>query len=72
MKFQKNMGTLDRALQFIVAGIIIILYATGSIDGWVAIVFGFFAIATSFTGLTGFCPLYPIFGWNTRKVKEKK
>ncbi len=72
MKLKKNMGSLDRLLRFIAAAIILVLYFTGIIHGLLAILLLAFAAATTFTGLTGFCPLYPIFGWNTCKIKTKE
>ena len=72
MKLPKNMGTWDRAIRFVIAITILILYFTNFISGTLAIVLLLFAAATSFTGITGYCPLYPIFGWNTCKIKEKK
>lgn len=71
MKLPKNMGRIDRLLRFVVATGILTLYFTGVVSGWLAVVLLIFAVATSFTGITGYCPLYPILGWNTCKVKEQ-
>ena len=65
MKLPKNMGKFDRAIRFILA-----IYFTGIIDGFWGILLLLFAIATTFTGISGFCPLYPIFGWNTCRIKK--
>ncbi|MEZ4857523.1 MAG: DUF2892 domain-containing protein [Flavobacteriaceae bacterium] len=72
MKLKKNMGTWDRTLRFILAAVIITLYFTETVSGFWSLVLLLFAVATTFTGVSGFCPLYPIFGWNTCKMKEKK
>lgn len=69
-KFQKNMGTLDRALRFVFAGIIVYLYLDGILHGTLAYVLLLLAIATLYTGISGYCPLYPLFGWNTCKSKK--
>ncbi|MEZ4874967.1 MAG: DUF2892 domain-containing protein [Flavobacteriaceae bacterium] len=69
---KKNMGTIDRGLRFVIAIIIVTLYFTGTLNGIWAIVLLVFAVATTFTGVSGYCPLYPIFGWNTCKRKEEK
>ncbi|MAO07176.1 MAG: hypothetical protein CL596_00525 [Alteromonas sp.] len=69
---KKNMGLMDRGIRFIIAIVILTLYFTGKIDGVLAILLLGFALATTFTGISGYCPLYPIFGWNTCKKKEKK
>lgn len=72
MKLPKNMGSIDRAFRLIIAIAAITLYFTGTVTGFWGIVLLLFAVATTFTGISGFCPLYPIFGWNTCKIKEKK
>ena len=72
MKLPKNMSKFDRAIRFILAIVAVTLYFTGMVEGFWGILLILFAIATTFTGISGFCPLYPIFGWNTCKVKEKK
>jgi hypothetical protein len=72
MKLPKNMGNFDRAIRFIIATILVTLYFTGIVSGFWGIILLLFTIATTFTGVSGFCPLYPVFGWNTCKMKEKK
>ena len=66
---KKNMGTIDKAVRFIAAIIILILYGTDVISGTTAtillIVAGIF-ILTSFISL---CPLYLPFGLSTRRKK---
>lgn len=70
MKLSKNMGDWDRLLRFAIAIILGYLYFAGYLHGTWAWVLLLFAVATSLTGFTGFCPLYPIFGWNTCKRKK--
>ncbi|MCB0440582.1 MAG: DUF2892 domain-containing protein [Alteromonas sp.] len=61
------MGKLDRVLRFVLAAVIIGLYFFGILNGLTAIILLTFALATTLTGITGYCPLYPLFGWNTCK-----
>ena len=62
-----NMGTIDRLLRLIVAGVIAYLYFTGAITGLVATILAIVAAAFVLTSLIGFCPLYAPLGLSTRK-----
>jgi uncharacterized membrane protein YfbV (UPF0208 family) len=53
-----NIGTADRILRFLAVTVIVILFFTGNISGLAAIIFGFFAVSFTMSGLTGICPLY--------------
>jgi hypothetical protein len=68
---KKNMGSADKIIRILIAIAIVVLYWQGIISGTLGIVLlvvaGVF-VAVSFIGS---CPLYPIFGFNTCKVKEK-
>jgi hypothetical protein len=55
---KKNMGTIDRSIRILLAIAVFILYKTGSITGFVAIILGILAIVFIITSLIGFCPLY--------------
>lgn len=63
----KNMGFADKAIRFILAIIVGVLYFTGVINGTWAIVLGILAVVFLLTSLVSFCPLYVPFGINTRK-----
>jgi hypothetical protein len=65
----KNMGSIDRIIRVILAGLVVVLYFTNVISGTVAIVL--LALATVFvlTSLISFCPLYLPFGLNTLRKK---
>lgn len=65
---KKNMGTVDRVLRVIAAGIIAALYLTGTITGLVAIVLGVIAAVFMVTGLVGYCPAYVPLGVSTHKA----
>ena len=64
---QKNMGTVDRAIRFVVAVVVAALYFTGQISGTVAIVLGVLAAIFILTSFVGICPLYSLVGLSTCK-----
>lgn len=65
---KKNMSNLDRILRIIIAAVVAILYFTGVLTGTWAIVLGVLALIFLLTGLIGFCPLYTLFGFSTKKT----
>lgn len=67
---KKNMGGVDRIIRFVLAAVIGLLYWQGIIEGTLAYIL--FAVAGIFvlTSFISFCPLYPIVGLNTCKVKR--
>ncbi|MFN8274729.1 MAG: DUF2892 domain-containing protein [Flavobacteriaceae bacterium] len=67
---KQNMGKTDRALRFIVAIVIGILYMNGSISGMLAGILGLLAVVFVLTGFMKFCPLYLPFGLDTREDKK--
>jgi len=67
MKLNKNMGTLDRIVRLVIAAVIAVLYFTGNLSGLAAIILGILAVIFVVTSLVGFCPLYVLFGFSTRK-----
>lgn len=64
----KNVGTLDRVLRLIFALAVAVLYFTGLISGTAAIILGILAAVFLLTSVVGFCPLYTLFGFSTRKA----
>lgn len=67
---KKNMGTADKTVRVIIAAIVAILYFTNVITGTLGIVLLVLAGIFVLTSLMGVCPLYPIFGINTRSSKK--
>jgi hypothetical protein len=65
----KNMGAVDRIIRIVLALVVLVLYLTGVISGWLAIVLGILAVIWVFTGIIGFCPLYALFKTSTKKKK---
>jgi len=67
---KKNMNLIDRATRTILAVLIVVLYFTDQISGFIAIVLGLFAIIFLLTGLVSFCPLYLPLKFST--IKKSK
>jgi hypothetical protein len=67
---KKNMGTIDRAIRFLVAVVIAILYFTDQITGTAAIILGIIAVVFLLTSLVSFCPAYLPLGLSTAKESE--
>lgn len=65
-----NMGMADRLVRIAVAVAIAILYFMHIISGTVAIVLLVVAGIFILTSLVSFCPLYTIFGMNSRGEKK--
>ena len=68
---KKNMGTVDRAIRFLVAVLIAILYFTNQISGVAAIILGIVAIAFLVTSFMSSCPAYIPFKISTIKKTIK-
>lgn len=60
MKF--NVGGVDRILRIVVGAALVGATALGAIPVW-----GYVGIIPLATGLAGFCPLYPLLGFSTKK-----
>lgn len=58
-----NVGNLDRALRIIAGVVLLALTAMNVIGPW-----GWLGIIPIATGLTRFCPAYPLLGISTCKV----
>ena len=68
---EKNMGMADKMIRMFVAIIIVALYYTDQIEGTLGMVLLVFAGVFVLTSLVSFCPLYPLVGINTCKVKSR-
>lgn len=66
---KKNMGTLDKALRILAAGIIASLYFAKVIEGTLALVLLVIAALLIVTSFLSVCPLYPLLGINTKKTE---
>ncbi len=65
MKFEKNMGGLDRGIRIAVALVLGYVYFTGAVTGWLAIVCAVLACVMLLTSIISFCPLYTLVGIKT-------
>lgn len=69
---KKNIGPADKVIRVLLAIVVSVLYFTGVISGTTGIVLlaaGGILLATVFID---FCPIWAIFGINTRGTKAKQ
>ncbi|MGG2399281.1 DUF2892 domain-containing protein [Pseudomonas sp. SH1-B] len=59
-----NVGTLDRSLRIAAGLMLIALSLAGAIGLW-----GWIGVVPLATGVLRFCPVYPLLGINTCKMK---
>jgi hypothetical protein len=62
-----NIGTVDRAIRFVLAFVVIILLVTRRVHGALAVVLGIVGFMLLITAFVRVCPLYPIFKMSTIK-----
>ncbi|NPA26337.1 MAG: DUF2892 domain-containing protein [Chloroflexi bacterium] len=62
-----NEATWDRVLRVILGIVLLALKFTGAVTGTVGLLALIFGLIFLITGLIGFCPLYSIFGFSTKK-----
>lgn len=65
----KNMGSLDRIIRVILAGLVVALNFANVISGTTAIILLTLAAVFILTSLVSFCPLYLPFGLSTIRKK---
>ena len=68
--FKQNTGLLDRALRLFV-GIALVTWATIVANDTVRVVFIILSIPLFFSGITGFCPTYTLFGISTASPRNQ-
>ena len=59
---KKNLSSADRMFRFILGIVLLFLVFTGPQTNW-----GWLGLIPLMTSMVGYCPLYAIFGWSTRK-----
>lgn len=64
---KKNIGSMDRMIRILVAGLIAVLYFTGQITGVAAIILGVLALVFLLTSFLNFCPIWWALGISTDK-----
>jgi len=65
------MGKADKTIRFLVAAVIVILFATKVISGTLGVVLLILAGVFLLTSFISFCPLYAPFGISTCSLKDK-
>lgn len=69
---KKNMGSVDRIIRIIIAGIFAYLYFAGIVTGVAGIVLIVAGGILLVTSLVNFCPLYTLLNINTCAVKQPR
>jgi len=64
---RSNMGTPDRVIRILLAALVVLLIASRTLTGTLAIVLGILAAIFLVTSAVGFCPLYVLLRLSTRK-----
>ena len=67
MNFKANVGGIDRMGRAAVGVLLLVLAATGTVQGTMALVAGVVGVVMLATAALRFCPLYPLVGMNTCK-----
>ena len=65
MKLEKNIGSTDRIVRFVLAALFAVLYFTGVVTGAFGIVLLALAVVFALTAAVNFCPLYLPFKLST-------
>ena len=68
----RNEGTLDRGLRGILGIVLAVLFLTGLVAGWLGWVLLSAGAVLLVTAVTGFCPLYALFGVRTCPVPARR
>jgi hypothetical protein len=63
----RNVGTIDRQLRIFVGIAMVLMWIFGPLGWW-----GILGFLPLVTGLTGVCPVYPLFGINTCRAPAAK
>ena len=58
MKLEKNIGSTDRIVRFVLAALFAVLYFTGVVSGTFGIVLLVLAVVFALTAAINFCPIY--------------
>ena len=66
MKIEKNIGTTDRIVRFVLAALFAVLYFTGMVSGTFGIVLFVLAVVFALTASVSICPIYLPSGLSTR------
>ncbi len=67
-----NMGKTDRVIRLILATLLAVLWAVGTVQSWLGIVLLVVAAVLLLTALVGTCPLYSLLGIRTTKKSKQE
>ena len=67
---KRNVGNIDRIVRVSAAFVVSGLYFSNLISGSLAVILGVGAVVMLVTGLSGWCGLYSIFGYESCKTEE--
>jgi len=62
---KSNVGGIDRMARITLGLVLIVLAVTGTIGAW-----GWIGLVPLATGLTRFCPLYPMLGYSSCPITK--
>jgi len=68
---KKNMGSTDRIIRILLAGLFAVLYFTNTVTGVFGIVLLVVGGVFLLTSFISFCPLYTLIGLNTCPAKKE-
>lgn len=69
---KKNIGNTDKTIRIALAIVLIVLFTVNVVTGILGYVFLGMAIVLALTSFVSFCPLYRLFGINSRPAKKNK
>ena len=64
---KKNMSSADRIIRLVIAAVIAVLILLNVFNGTLAVILGILAGIFVVTSVAGFCPLYTLFKFSTKK-----
>ena len=67
---QANMGSIDRAIRYLLVLVIVLLFATGKVHGALAVVLGAVGLVLLITAFIRYCPLYSVLRTSTLKKQR--
>lgn len=64
---KNNMSSADRVIRLVIAVVIAVLIFMNVLNGTAAVILGILAGVFAITSFIGFCPLYTLFKFSTKK-----
>lgn len=74
VKITINEGNGDRIFRVILGTLLVVVglanLGRSFLPGWLGIILGLFGAIMLFAGVSGYCPLYTVFGFNTLRKRS--